>query len=278
MSRRTRPDPPIRSRTRAMRAVWSISSKQAVMSPSSTTEYSLVASMWISAMASCGRSSRTEPVGTRVESGLEDRFEDQLHAGLHDPIRERSGSPTSGTCRPSWGSSAASPGAARTRRALRSCLSRASNAASPVTIERGTSLHRHQQIVPLDSLAPDPNATVRNAGSTDKVEQVIEPSTIIVDSPLVQLGLDLQYPRPRASSRLGHGAPVFTSALLTFQQPHCEHAGFLRHAHGFPVLGLLRTLRPVATSSADGGPARRPAGCWPGRATPQRFPRSPCTG
>ena len=43
---------PIRSRTRPMRAGWSISSKHALMSPSSTHEYSLEASMWISAMAS----------------------------------------------------------------------------------------------------------------------------------------------------------------------------------------------------------------------------------
>ena len=40
------------------------------------------------------------------------------------------------------------------------------------------------------------HATVRKRRISDKVEQVIEPSTSIVDSPLVQLGLDLQYSQP----------------------------------------------------------------------------------
>src|SRR5436190_21546499 len=63
-----------------------------------------------------------------------------------------------------------------------------------------------------------------------------------------------------ALSSDGHGASVFTGDLQAFQPPHCGHTGFLRRVHGFPVLGLLRTLRPVAVSSVDGGPARRPAG------------------
>jgi site-specific DNA recombinase len=46
---------PIRCPSRTMSAPWSISSKQAVMSPSSTHSYPWVARRWISAMASCAR-------------------------------------------------------------------------------------------------------------------------------------------------------------------------------------------------------------------------------
>ena len=81
-----------------------------------------------------------------------------------------------------------------------------------------------------------------------------------------------------ASSGVGHGASVFTNVLLACQFHRCGLAGSLRHVTGFPGLGLLRTLRPIPGPSADGEPARRPAGCWPGWATPRWFPRSPCVG
>jgi hypothetical protein len=44
--------------------------------------------------------------------------------------------------------------------------------------------------------------------------------------------------RISASSRPGHGSPIFTSGLLVLH-PCCEHAGPLRHVIGFPDLGLL---------------------------------------
>ncbi len=53
------------------------------------------------------------------------------------------------------------------------------------------------------------------------------------------------------------GARVFTIDLLTFQSVRCPPAAALRHVHGFPVLGLLRRLRPTAMPSADGVPSRR---------------------
>ncbi len=70
--------------------------------------------------------------------------------------------------------------------------------------------------------------------------------------------------RRPASERSGHGAPVFTGDLLLFRSEDCGVAGSLRHVAGFPGLGLLRTLRPVAEPSADGEPSRsrpgRPGG------------------
>ena len=64
--------------------------------------------------------------------------------------------------------------------------------------------------------------------------------------------------RRSASTRSGHGAPVFTSGLRD-QQFGCEHTGPLRHATGFPDLGLLRVLRPTPPASAGNKPSRRPA-------------------
>ena len=54
--------------------------------------------------------------------------------------------------------------------------------------------------------------------------------------------------RDPASTGPGHEAPVFTSGLLAVHQC-CEHTGPLRHVHGFPVLGLLRVLRPTSPAS-----------------------------
>ncbi len=70
-------------------------------------------------------------------------------------------------------------------------------------------------------------------------------------------------------------SPVFTGGLLAFPCVHCRLAGLLRHAHASRVLGLLRGLRPIRTSSVGDGPARLPAGCRKGGATPGWFPRSP---
>ena len=81
--------------------------------------------------------------------------------------------------------------------------------------------------------------------------------------------------RDSASIEQGHEAPVFTSDLLASHRC-CEHTGPLRHVHGFPVLGLLRVLRP--TSPASTGDRSSP----PYRQGPTKwFPRSlsnPSTG
>src|SRR6266576_2492742 len=65
----------------------------------------------------------------------------------------------------------------------------------------------------------------------------------------------------RSSAQYGKGhcgcdPPVFTGDLQAFQHPCCQLAGSLRHADGFPVLRLLRSLRPIPRPSADVGPAR----------------------
>ena len=75
--------------------------------------------------------------------------------------------------------------------------------------------------------------------------------------------------RDSASTGQGHEAPVFTSDLLASHRS-CEHTGPLRHVHGFPVLRLLRVLRP--TSPASTGDRSSPPR-WQGPT--KWFPRSP---
>ena len=103
------------------------------------------------------------------------------------------------------------------------------------------------------SVAPDPLPRIsEDSRVTDEVVEVIEPTIGIVGSPLVQLGLDLQYPRPGLIG-VGHGASVFTGDLLTFQSLYCELAVPLRHVAGFPDLGLLRGLRPTPSHQLTTG-------------------------
>ena len=59
-----------------------------------------------------------------------------------------------------------------------------------------------------------------------------------------ELGLDLRYRHRPRRGRVHAALPVFTGVLLAFQFLNCGLAG--RHVSGFPGLGLLRTLRPIA--------------------------------
>ena len=100
-----------------------------------------------------------------------------------------------------------------------------------------------------------------------------------------------------ASSRLGHGASVFTGDLLAFQQPPCEPAGSLRHVPGFPgsdyygpsvpsrryqpTASLPATTRrrregnagtvPTFTTSRSTGSAPSSSPCSIATSTPQTF-------
>src|SRR5215212_11934642 len=97
--------------------------------------------------------------------------------------------------------------------------------------------------------------------------EVGEPPVLIVFCPLVQLALDSEYPllgqlRPRPRRSAIQRRP----SRLPDQR--CKSAASLRHAAGFPDLGLLRRLRPTPGPTADSEPAR------PRRAAPGWFPRS----
>jgi hypothetical protein len=80
--------------------------------------------------------------------------------------------------------------------------------------------------------------------------------------------------RPSASVKADASSPVFTSALLAFQHSGCELAAALRHAAGFPDLGLLRRLRPARALPVDDAPAHPRPGRPGEREASGRFPRS----
>ena len=272
---------PIRSRTRPSRAAWSISSKHAWMSPSSThcvgagREHVDLGDRV--AGRRVGRTHRT----TDGSPAFEDRFEDQLHAGLNDPIRRGRDPQRTQTCPFALGIIRCRTGNGVNCPDLRS-------RSSPVQERRFTEHEKmERRLHPIDpggscppiSLAPDPTPPWRNAGSATRLNRSSNRRRPSSTEPIgCSLVLDLPVLASSASTRLGHDASVFTGVLLAFQHPHCELAGSLRHVHGFPVLALLRTLRPIPGPSADGEPARRPAGCRSGRATQGWFPRSPCPG
>src|SRR4051794_21813245 len=97
--------------------------------------------------------------------------------------------------------------------------------------------------------------------------EVVKPPILIVFCPPVQLALDPEYPL------LGRLRPRPRRGAIQRRPPRlpdgrCKSAASLRHAAGFPDLGLLRRLRPTPRPIADSEPART------GRAAPGWFPRS----
>ena len=66
----------------------------------------------------------------------------------------------------------------------------------------------------------------------------------------------------------------YSPATSSLSSCCCEHAGPLRHVHGFPGLGLLRVLRPIPTASADDGPSHPSTLAGQRGGTTGWFPRS----
>src|ERR1044072_2204443 len=97
--------------------------------------------------------------------------------------------------------------------------------------------------------------------------EVREPPVLIVFCLLVKLARDPECPL------LGHSGPRPRRDAIQRRPPRlpdgrCKSAALLRHATGFPGLGLLRRLRPTPRPTADSEPARA------GRAASGWFPRS----
>jgi hypothetical protein len=108
------------------------------------------------------------------------------------------------------------------------------------------------------SVAPDPRPGVhQDRRVIDEVVQIIKPTVRIVGRPLMQLGLDSQYPRLGQLSRRPRSVGIHRRPPA-IPQPPCELAAPLRHVDGFPALGLLRGLRPATTPSADDELSQRP--------------------
>ena len=161
-----------------------------------------------------------------------------------------------GPCRLPWESSSPAPVAGRTGGPLRSSRSRPSSLVAPMPTERGVTPSMPAVRAPLLPRTRR-HATVRNAGSYTRLNTSSKRrpgSTFAQWCSFVCIAST----RASASSRLGHGAPVFTGDLLG-QCFGCVHAGPLRHVAGFPDRGLLRVLRPIPPASTGDGPSHPPS-------------------
>ncbi len=223
-----------------------------------------------------GASARAEPVRARLEVRLEDGFEHQLQRGLDHAVPDGRDAKPAPLARPGLGdhplphgqrhkppSLQVGPQAGEERRL----------ATQPLDVVGRLAVHPGGACAPVPTHPAPANQQERRV--TDKVEQVTEPPLRVVDGPSVQLGLDPQYPRLRLLSRQHRPRRAGVhQRLLACQLQACGLAAPLRHAGGFPALGLLRGLRPLPGPTADGRPARRRAGRAAGRAAPGGFPRS----
>src|SRR4051794_12170907 len=95
----------------------------------------------------------------------------------------------------------------------------------------------------------------------------LKPPVLIITSPPVQLALDPEYPRLRPLG-LKPRRDATQRRPPRLPDHRCRSAASLRHAAGFPGLGLLRRLRPTQKPTADSEPAHTT------RAAPGWFPRS----
>ena len=97
-------------------------------------------------------------------------------------------------------------------------------------------------------------------------QRALHKPQVSLPDPLVQLGLDLQYPssagRERPPDR--RCSPTQPPDLPDFR---CWLTGPLRHVRSSPPLGLLRVLRPIPRPWVGNGPAHLRAGC-PGGGRP----------
>jgi len=141
-----------------------------------------------------GSAHRAEPVAARVEVRLEDRLEDQLEAGLHDTV--------------ACGRDAKAPELAR-RLGDHPLAHR--QRGEPAGLEIVSQLAQELLATAVDGAWFDPidpgrscssvaphaiPADHEEGGIADEIGQVAEPTIRAVGRPLVQLGLDSQYPRP----------------------------------------------------------------------------------
>ena len=143
---------------------------------------------------------------------------------------------------PALGISTSRTGMGLNVRALSSARSPVSNLAGEAT-ERGATPSTPAVRPPLFALTRS-HETTRKAGSTTRLKRSSnwQPGSSVAHWCSLVWILST---RASASSRLGHGSSVFTNGLLTWRSLAARLAAPLCHVDGFPVLGLLRGLRPI---------------------------------
>ena len=177
-----------------------------------------------------------EPVGDRLEVGLEDRFQHQLQRRLDDPVgdgrecRACAPSPT----RPAWGSSAPAPAAAGTCPPSAADRRSSRNPGTPTNSSTSATVRPSTPGVFAPLVARDPvERHQQRRRVVHEVEQVVEPAAGIGRRPTVKLGLHLRYPPTRphraAPARRRHSA----ARLSALQPPSLlDTAAALPHVHG----------------------------------------------
>ena len=216
-----------------------------------------------------------EAVGTRLEIRLKDRLQHQLEGSLHGPVtRGRDAKPAK---LPRLLADQLLPHGQRNELPGLQILTKPGQERVRAE-DDGARFHPIHPGRPCPSVSPHPVPRHhQERGIGDKVEQVIEPTSRIVDRPLVQLGLDPQYPPlglievgPRRASihQRPPDLPVPASRTRWVPSP-CGRFSQPRTTTDPPphtrVISRRRALpRPAWTASR--------------KATQARFPRSPLTG
>jgi len=205
-----------------------------------------------------------EPVGDRLEVGLEDRFQHQFQRRLNDPVGHRGNPQAPHLAGPTRFGDLAFP-----------------HRFGPEL--PGLDLHPEviQELRDTDfGFDPGDGPPVRTSGLSPSVgrdpvprhdqrgrvmheiEQVVEPATRIGHRPTVKLGLHLRYPPTRTHRHItgvavvGRGVTVRWRIFRHYSlQSLLDTTAVLRHVTGSPGLGLLRRLRPIPDRSADGVPS-----------------------
>ena len=216
-----------------------------------------------------GSAPRSEAIRAGLEVGLEDRLQHQLEGGLHDPVAQRrdpqptrlaaalGDPPLLDRYRPE------APGA----KLLTQLLQEPLDAQHPLDMGGRLPVHASRA---RPSIPPHPApGHQQRRPVTDEVVEVRKPPRLIVACPPVQLPLDPEYPLRRLIRRRPRRATI-QRRPPRLPDGRRKPAVSLRHAPGFPRLGLLRRLRPRPAARAD------TVLCLPRRARrpPDGFPRS----
>ena len=156
-----------------------------------------------------------EPVGDRLEVGLEDRFQHQLQRRLDHPVRDGrecracAAFPT----RPAWGSCVPAPAAAGTYPSFSAARRSSRNPGTPMRSSTSATVRPSTPGVFAPAVARDPvERHDQRRRVVHEVEQVIEPAARIGHRPTVKLGLHLRYPPIAARPGRVRRAPPFGGA------------------------------------------------------------------
>jgi hypothetical protein len=138
---------------------------------------------------------RTEPIGTRTEVHFEDGFEHQLKSSLHHSVPDGGDAQAASFMRPRLGDHPLPYGlrpecaglelvAQVIQEGLDAAVGLDRSSAFPIDASSASTL-----------VLPDPPpCNEQESRVTDEVGKIIEPATLVLTGPSVQLGLNLQYP------------------------------------------------------------------------------------